>query len=128
MVVAIVAVVATSASASQYTCTNTVDRVNGEYVYTYSQCGDNPPASQRHLDLMSEMANNPNDSSAAVVDNTDAINELKKERRKLNRQIDRLKTKRDNAASKNKRKKLTDKIRTKKQERKAINQQIKALQ
>lgn len=118
----------TTTTASAYTCTNKVERINGEIAYTYSQCGNQAPASQKMLDLMSFHANNPSeDPKEVVVDNTTEIKALKKERRKLNRQIDRLKDKRDNATSNKRKKKLTEKIKSKKQERKSINQQIKAL-
>lgn len=58
-IIATVALIATASTASAYTCKNTVEIIDGEYVYTSSQCTGQKPATQATLDQMSFAANNP---------------------------------------------------------------------
>jgi hypothetical protein len=52
---AITALTATTASA--FTCKNTIERIDGKVVYTFSQCTGQEPASQFVLDMMTDSAN-----------------------------------------------------------------------
>ena len=71
--IALVTATVAASSASAYTCKNTVERINGEIVYTYSQCGDQAPASEKMLELMSYNANNPSeDREEEVVETREA--------------------------------------------------------
>jgi hypothetical protein len=58
IVIASIIAIASATTASAYTCKNTSEIINGETVYTYSQCGNQAPASQTTLDQMSYAANN----------------------------------------------------------------------
>jgi hypothetical protein len=58
IVIASIIAIASATTASAYTCKNTAEIINGETVYTYSQCGNQAPASQTTLDQMSYAANN----------------------------------------------------------------------
>lgn len=48
-----------STSASAYTCNNDVSHVNGEWLYTKSVCGQQEPASEEVLAMITYIANNP---------------------------------------------------------------------
>jgi len=48
-----------ASTASAFTCENTVEIIQGEWVYTFSQCTGQAPASQHVLDIMTEAANAP---------------------------------------------------------------------
>jgi hypothetical protein len=62
------ALIAAASTASAYTCSNTVETVNGKIVYTASQCGNQTPASNEQLSTMSDRANNPDlDENKPVV-------------------------------------------------------------
>jgi len=65
IVIASIIAIASATTASAYTCKNTAEIINGETVYTYSQCGNQAPASQTTLDQMSYAANN-NESDEVV--------------------------------------------------------------
>ena len=54
-----IALTVAATSASAYTCKNTATMVDGEWVYTSSQCGNQAPASADTLALISYIANNP---------------------------------------------------------------------
>ena len=67
-IIASIAFIAAASSASAFTCKNTVEIIDGEYVYTASQCTGQNPATQSTLDLMSFAANNPGNDDAEVVE------------------------------------------------------------
>jgi len=71
--IALVTATVAASSASAYTCKNTVERINGEIVYTYSQCGDQAPASEKMLELMSYNANNPSEDREEEVVETPVV-------------------------------------------------------
>ncbi len=117
---------ATATSASAFTCKNTVERVNNEWVYTSSQCGNQAPASQDTLDAITFTANNPSEDreeEVVVVEapapdlNWDKLTKLGKRDDKLHNRLNRLNDK-INAASGPKKKAL-------KKKRKAVNKKIK---
>jgi mannitol-specific phosphotransferase system IIBC component len=127
IVTAIILAAATT-SASAYTCKNTIETINGEIVYTASQCGNQAPASAGMLELMTFIANNPpKDNVEEVVEVTapvvvaPVVEPTKLE--KLNTRLDNLKDRKSNLqdkikaatgkkkkALKNKRKKLNKQI------------------
>ena len=129
IVIASIIAIASTTAASAYTCKNTAEIVDGETVYTYSQCGTQAPASQAVLDMMTYAANNNEVDEveeevivapvvvapAPTVNPNKAIN---KNIRKLNKQIKNLKAKKKNKDGKHK-----AKIKAKKSERKALKGQ-----
>ena len=54
-----IALTVAATSASAFTCKNTVTMVDGEWVYTSSQCGNQAPASADTLAMITYIANNP---------------------------------------------------------------------
>ena len=60
MTTAALIVTVAASSATAFTCKNTVKVINGDIVYTASQCTGQEPAPKSTLELMSFMANNPN--------------------------------------------------------------------
>jgi hypothetical protein len=77
IVIASIIAIASATTASAYTCKNTAEIINGETVYTYSQCGNQAPASQTTLDQMSYAANNPgNDPQEEAVEEVVVVVEV----------------------------------------------------
>lgn len=64
--VALAASIGFASTASAFTCNNTVEIVDGEFVYTSSVCTGQAPASQAILDSMSYSANNPGNDDQQV--------------------------------------------------------------
>lgn len=61
------ALLITATSASAFTCNNIVKMVDGQWVYTYSQCGNQAPASAEVLDMITNIANNPSKDKEEVT-------------------------------------------------------------
>ena len=84
-----IALALTTTSASAYTCKNTVESINGDWVYTSSQCGNQAPASAEVLEMITYIANNPPKDSV-VVTYTKVDSEEMYRLRKVNPEIDGL--------------------------------------
>ena len=99
-IIATVALIAAASTASAYTCKNTVEIIDGEYVYTSSQCTGQNPATQATLDQMSFAANNPgnDDQREEAVETPAAV--VVAEPTKLEKRLAKMKTRKDKLTSK----------------------------
>lgn len=87
-----IALTVAATSASAYTCKNTVTMVDGEWIYTSSQCGNQAPASADTLAMITYIANNPPKDNVEDVVAVATVDVPLTKLEKLNIRLDNLKS------------------------------------